>query len=387
MRKTFAFKLYKAKKNKKLHEQIDVAASIYNHCIALHKCYFRMYGKHLNKYQLQAHITKLKKTQRYARWRNVPSQAIQDITDRIERAYQLFFAQAKTGKVKPPTFKKRTKYASITLKQAGYKISKEDNTVKIGKKPFKYFKSRDIEGAIKTLTIKRDALGDVYLFFSCEIEDISPCRIMTGKIAGFDFGLKTFLTSSDGTKIDAPLFFKESSKKIKQANRKVSTKKRGSTNRKKAKLHLARCHKRIAHQRKDYHFKLAQRLTQENDNLFFEDLNIKGMQQVWGRKICDLGFGNFLSTVEYYSRQNGAQVHFIDKFYPSSKTCHVCQKIAEDLSLKDRIWQCSGCSTLHDRDINAAINIKIVGASTIGLGDVRPMQIGYRCLNPESNVL
>lgn len=386
MRKTFCFKLYNAKKNKKIHAQIGAAASIYNHCIALHKCYFRIYGKHLNKYQLQKHITKLKRTQLHANWKIVPSQAIQDITDRIERAYQLFFAHAKKGRVKPPAFRKRAKYASITLKQAGYKVL-DGNRIRIGKESFRYFKSRGIEDAVKTLTIKRDALGDIYLFFSCEVEDVSPCRIMTGKIAGFDFGLKTFLTSSEGTKIDAPLFFKENSKKIKQASRKVSAKKRGSNNRKKAKLRLARCHKKIAHQRKDYHFKLAQGLTKEYDHLFFEDLSIKGMQRIWGRKVGDLGFSNFLSLVEYSGRCNGSQVHVIDKFYPSSKTCHICQKVVEELSLKNRTWRCTCCGTLHDRDINAAINIKIVGASTIGLGDVRPMQIGYRCSNPESNAL
>ena len=350
-----------------------MAASIYNHCLAIYKCYFRIYGKHLNKYQLQKHITKLKKMQRYAHWRIVPSQAIQDITDRIERSYQFFFAHVKKGKVRPPKFRKRESYSSITLKQAGYKIL-DGNKIKIGKNTFKYFKSRDIEGVVKTLTIKRDAIGDMYIFFSCGVEDVSPCRIMTGKSAGFDFGLKTFLTSSDGTKIDSPLFFKTGSKKIKQASRKVSTKQRGSNNRKRAKSCLARQHKKVANQRKDHHVKLAQKLTQEYDQLFFEDLNIKGMQKLWGRKIGDLGFSDFLSTVEYYGQRNGARVHCINRFYPSSKTCHVCQKVFEELSLEDRDWQCSECGTLHDRDVNAAINIKIVGASTIGLGEVRPSE-------------
>lgn len=373
MRKSFVFKLYVSKKNKKLHEIVNVAASIYNHCLAIYKCYFRIYGKHLNKYQLQKHITKLKKMQRYAHWRIVPSQAIQDITDRIERSYQFFFAHVKKGKVRPPKFRKRESYSSITLKQAGYKIL-DGNKIKIGKNTFKYFKSRDIEGVVKTLTIKRDAIGDMYIFFSCGVEDVSPCRIMTGKSAGFDFGLKTFLTSSDGTKIDSPLFFKTGSKKIKQASRKVSTKQRGSNNRKRAKSCLARQHKKVANQRKDHHVKLAQKLTQEYDQLFFEDLNIKGMQKLWGRKIGDLGFSDFLSTVEYYGQRNGAKVHCINRFYPSSKTCHVCQKVFEELSLEDRDWQCSECGTLHDRDVNAAINIKIVGASTIGLGEVRPSE-------------
>jgi putative transposase len=384
MRKTFVFKLYTSKKNKKLCEIIEIAAGIYNHCMALHRCYFKIFGKYLSKYQLQKHLTKLKRTKQYSHWRKVPSQAIQDITDRIDRAYQIFFAYAKKRRVKPPSFKKRIRYTSITLKQAGYEIL--DKKIRIGKEKFKYFKSREIDGVIKTLTIKRDQLGDIYLLFSCEIEDISPDRIMSGKIVGLDFGLKTFLTGSDGVKEEAPLFFKESSKKIKQANKKLSTKKVGSNNRKKAKLHLARCHKDIANKRKDYHVKLAQKLTKEYDWLFFETLNIKGMQQIWGKKIGDLGFSSFLLQVKYYAQLSGAHVHTIDKFYPSSKTCHVCQKVFKELLLKDRNWQCSCCNTLHDRDLNAAINIKTVGTSTAGLGDVRPIQIGYRCLTPESNV-
>jgi len=110
IKKTFVFKLYKAKRNKKLHAQIEHASSVYNYCIALYKRYFRLFGKHLNKYKLQKHITKLKKQHAYNHWTNVPSQAIQDITDRIERAYQLFFKYGKAGKVKPPSFKKRSKY-------------------------------------------------------------------------------------------------------------------------------------------------------------------------------------------------------------------------------------------------------------------------------------
>jgi len=371
MKKTFSVKLYNTKRNKKLRKPIEAAASIYNHCIALHRRYYSLFGKHLDKYKLQKHITKLKNDEQYAHWKAVPSQAIQDITDRIERAYQLFFKHAKKGKVKPPSFKKTKKYKSITLKQAGYKLL-GDNRIKIGKKIYKFFKSQDIEGNIKTLTIKRDILGDIYLFFACEVEDVSPMRVMTGKKAGFDFGLTTFLTSSAGSKYNSPLFFKEGSKKIKLAHRKLSTKKKRSNNSKKALIHLARVHKKVANQRKDFQFKLARNLAQENDYLFFEDLNIKGMQKIWGRKINDLGFSQFILIAKYQCQKNGSQIHLIDRFYPSSKTCHVCQKINEALSLKDRSWQCLECSTLHDRDVNAAINIKIVGASTIGLGDVRP---------------
>jgi Probable transposase. len=107
MKKTFVVKLYNSKKNKSLTNQIDIAAEIHNYCIALKRRYFKLYGKSLNKYQLQRRLTKLKKTARYEHWNIVPSQAIQDITYRIERGYKLFFAQAKKRKVRPPGFKKK----------------------------------------------------------------------------------------------------------------------------------------------------------------------------------------------------------------------------------------------------------------------------------------
>ena len=150
---------------------------------------------------------------------------------------------------------------------------------------------------------------------------------MTGKSAGFDFGLKTFLTPSDDTKeIDAPLFFKQGVKEIKKASKALSSKKKGSNNRKKARLNLARVHKRIANQRRDYHFKTANQLAEKYDYLFFEDLHIKAMQMMWGRKISDLGFHNFLRIQEHCCKKSGSEIGYIDRFFPSSKLCHVCKR-------------------------------------------------------------
>lgn len=374
MRKTFQYKLYQAKRNKHLHQQIDIAAGIYNHCIALHKRYYRLYGKSLNKYQLQKHVTRLKKQEKFKAWNQVGSQAIQDITDRIDRAYKLFFDSLKSErKVAPPGFKKRIKYKSFTLKQAGYKLL-GGNKVKIGKRIYRFHYSRNFEGIVKTLTVKRDSLGDLYLFFSCDIKDQTIDRIMTGKSAGFDFGLKTFLMPSDDTDpIQSPLFFKQGIKAVKKANNVLSRKKKGSNHRKQARKHLARVHRTIANKRKDFHFKTAKALVSEYDLLCFEDLNIKAMQLLWGRKVSDLGLFSFLRTVEHYCRQEGSELAFVDRFFPSSKMCSSCGHINKELALKDRSWVCSECRTDHDRDKNAATNIHREGASSLGLGDVRPV--------------
>ena len=322
-------------------------------------------------YRLQKHLTKLKKLPRFQHWNDLGSQVIQDVAERIDRSYRLFFRNRKTGIVSsPPGFRSRRKYRSFTLKQAGWALV-GGNRIRIGNTVFRFSKSRDIDGSIKTVTVKRDAQDDFYLFFSCEIEDQPNHRVMTGKSAGVDFGLKTFLTLSDGSEEVAPLFFKDGMKAIRLANRSLSSKKRGSNNRYKARLNLARIHGRVADKRRDYHFKLARKLSCGFDRIFVEDLNLKAMQRLWGRKVGDLGFSEFVSILRHQANKVGAVVYRIDRWFPSSKTCNQCGAIGENLSLKDRTWRCV-CGTVHDRDLNASVNILREGASSLGLGDIRP---------------
>lgn len=258
--RTYKFKLYSSKRNKKLHRQINIAGSIYNHCIALHRRYYRLFKKSLTAFTLSKHLTKLKKLPKYVRWKLVGSQAIQDISERIGRAYGLFFHNLKHNiKTSPPCFKKNRKYKSFTLKQAGYKYTGQDNSIIIQKQKYRFFKSREIEGRICTVTVKRDSLGDIYIYFVCK-NDENKVLARTGKSVGFDFGLKTFLTSSDGQDIESPLFFRRNSSAIAKANRRLAGKKHGSASRKRIKTELCRLHKKTANQRNDFHWKLANKL-------------------------------------------------------------------------------------------------------------------------------
>jgi putative transposase len=362
--RTYAFKLYNSKQNKHLNRKINIAGIIYNHLVALHRRYYRRFRKGIGVARLQRHITKLKGTKRFCFWNNLGSQAIQDIAQRIDRAYKLFFRSLNHGiRTAPPGFKTLRRYRSFTLKQAGYKLM-NDNRVTIMGHEYKYFKSREIEGKIKTLTVKRDTLGDFWLFFVTD-EDIEPTEARSGESVGLDFGLKTFLTTSEGEKIESPLFMRQASDKIKKLSRKLSKKKRGSRNRHKARLNLARTHRKIANQRKDFHFKLALELARRFAFIFVEDLNMKAMQRLWGRKISDLGHAQFINILAWQMYKNGSQGAKIDRFYPSSKTCSSCLYVLEELSLSVRGWICPKCNAAHDRDVNAAINIKRVGASTL----------------------
>jgi len=368
--KSLKFKLYEHKRNRHLKRTLNVAGVIYNHCLALHKRYYRMYGKHLQCSRLQKHIAKLRKRNPF--WQQVGSQAVQDICQRIEKAYQLFFKHSKKG-FRPPTFKKVRKYKSFTLKQAGYKFL-GGNRIKIANRVYKFWNSRPIEGTIKTLTIKRTPLGELFMIVVVNNESEPFAKLMTGKIAGFDFGIKTFLTCSEGFKIQSPEFFSQSINKVKKASRNHSRKQKGSNTRDKARLNLARRYEDITNRREDWFWKLAYDLCKRFDVLCFETLNIKAMQKLWGRKIGDLGFAKFLNILEWVAHKRGKQIIYIDQWYPSSKTCFRCGHVLENLDLDMRRWRCPSCQSENDRDGNAAMNIRKVGASTLGLGDVRQVQ-------------
>ena len=361
--RTYRFKLYKSKRNRKLHKQINTAGLIYNHCIALHKRYYKLFGKSLNLYQLQKHLTKLKKISKFAYMKELGSQAVQDIAQRIDRAYRLFFRNLKHKvRTAPPSFKKVSKYKSFTLSQAGYKYTGEDNSIIIRKQKYRFFKSREIRGKIKQLTVKRDTLGDIYIYFICENED-NEVLARTGKSVGFDFGLKTFLTASYGKDIKAPLFFRQNANAIKMANRHLSRKAKGSNNRKKAKIALARLHKKVANRRNNFHWQIANKLVGEYALICIEDLNLKAMQKRFGRKISDLGFADFVRKLKYKAHRAGAYVVEVNRFFPSSQLCSDCgYRNTETKNLTIRKWTCPKCGNIHNRDRNASINIEREGS-------------------------
>lgn len=368
MIKTFKFKLYNSDKNKHLDQQIKIACYIYNHCLALKKRYYKIFKKSISYYQLCKHLTKLKKTKKYSFFNKLNSQVIQEILERLEKGYKAFFDK----RSKFPKFKSHKFYNSITFKQTGYKLL-ENNKIKIKGKIYKYFKSRSFEGEIKRLTIKRDSLGDFYLYIICNVKDRSKsesAKFKTANRCGFDFGLKTFLTCSDKNIIESPLYLRQNIKKLKKKSKQLSKKKKGSNNRKKARFDLARLHKKVSNQRRDFFMKLSLDLVKKYDELYFEDLNIKSMQRLWGSKVSDLGFFSFLTILEYRCLDFDKVFRKIDRWYPSSKRCFCCGYINKDLKLTDRSWICPSCRTNHDRDFNASKNIYEAGASASGVDQV-----------------
>lgn len=345
---TFKYKLYKTKKTNRLDSLCDTGGVIWNHIVALNKRYYSLYKKGISLNRLQKHIAKLRKHNPY--WKRLNSQSVQEISERYDLAMKRFFK--KLAK-RPPKFKKRTEFKSIVFKQSGYSLKGNSLTIN-GVGTFKFSKSREYKN-IKRISIKRTTTGDYYLIVVC---DLGPTKFKREGDAsiGMDFGLKTFLTCSDGRQIESPLFFKQFKRRIAKANKSLSSKQRGSNNRKKAKLRLAKLHERVSNKRNDFHWKLCHELCKVNNFIAIEDLNISAMSKLWGRKVNDLSFSSFVDKLVQVSTKYDVVVQKIGRFYPSSRLCE-CGVKNDELTLNDREWVCKSCGSINDRDALASRNI------------------------------
>ncbi len=367
MRKTYKYKGQHQKNTLKLGNLLDDMHQVHVHIMRLQKRYYRIYKKNISAYTMNRHITKLKKrTNPY--WKQLPSQVVQDVVLRMGKAYDTFFRNMKdrkagktTCKVGRPKIKPQHKYNSMTFTQAGYKL--EANRLKINciDTWFSFHKHREITGDIKTITLKRDRCGDYWICFSCDNVDTPKSFAKTGESAGFDFGLTTFLTTSNGNKIVSPQFLKKSLNKLRTLNKSVSRKVKGSGNWYRAIRALLRQYRKIARQRLDWQWKLATDLCRRFDTLCFETLNIDGMKRLWGRKVSDLACYQFIQVLAFKCAKHDKTFLKIGQWMATTKPCSNCGHRNKDLTLSDRQWTCSTCNTEHDRDINAAINIKQAG--------------------------
>ena len=386
--RTFKYKLQNHKRNKHLHRDLEIIAHVYNHFVALCRRHYRIYGqcegyKRLTFSRMAKHLTKLKRLDRYAHWHIPFSWAVQNALKRIELGYINFFENRAK---RPPKFRSRKKYRSMTFNGSQIKIEPVADAeygirhvpvakIRIRGRWYRFWYSRPIEGNIKQVTVKRDGLGDFYITITTDDEGLTP-EPLTGETAGFDFGLKTFLTCSDETKYESPLFYKRSARQVAKASRSLSKKKRDSNNREKARKHLARAHRKIQRQREDNHFKLAIDLVRRFDFCFFEDLNLKGMARLWGKKVLDLAFGDFMLKIRWQAHKRCKRVETINRWIATTTVCHSCGQKHAFIDLKVREWRCS-CGIKHDRDVNAAKVVHKVGTSTFAGESVRLATAGF----------
>jgi len=343
---SYEYKLYRTKRTKHLDNMLKEACFVWNHALALQKRYYNLYGKFIPEGRLKKHFAKrIKRTYMH-------SQSVQEVLERLVTAYERFF---KHKAKRPPKFKKHKDFTSFVFKQGGgYRLCGNVFHLNSVKKDYRFSYSRPYEGSVKTVRLKRSPKGDWYLFVVTDATSKPIAKTHNGASIGIDFGLKTYMTFSNGDKLTHPQFLKRDLQTLQKLSRRYS--KAHGSRKEYARRSLASFHEHLARKRKDFQWKLAHELCSKYDTIFIEDLNLRGMTRLWGRKMSDLAHGQFINVLKHVAVKYGCVIHCINRFYPSSKLCE-CGYRNDQLSLHDRVWICPECGQIHDRDVNAAQNI------------------------------
>jgi len=310
-------------------------------------------------------ITEAKKTPQRAWLSEVSAVVLQQALADLNTAYRNFFnsitGKRKGPKVAPPRFrsKRDNRQAIRFTRNARFAVTAGGKLrlPKIGDVKVRW--SRRLPSEPSSVTVVKDAAGRYFASFVVEI-DAEPLPEATGEV-GIDLGLTHFAVLSDGRKIANPRFLRRAERRLKKAQQALSRKAKGSNNRKKAIVKVARAHARVADARRDFAHKLSTTLIRENQAVYVEDLALKGLARTrLGKSMHDAGWGQFVAMLEYKAARYGRTLVKIDRWFPSSKLCSACGALAESMPLNVREWTCP-CGAVHDRDVNAARNILAAG--------------------------
>ncbi len=281
------------------------------------------------------------------------SQVLQQKLKDLDRAYGNFFK----GRARYPKFKRKSEKQTIRYPQ---RFKFDGNRIYLPKVGWvKLKRHRAMEGKPKSVTVSKAKSGQYFVSVLCEVDKDLPAP--NGLVpVGVDLGLSSFAILSTGEKIASPKFFRKTERQLARAQRRMSRKKKGSANRRKARVKVALLHERTANQRADFCHKLSHRLVMGHGLIALEDLNVKGMirNHCLAKSISDASWGAFVRMCEYKAPWYGSEVRKVGTFFPSSKWCSHCGWVNADLKLSDRTWKCV-CGVSHDRDVNAAINVLI----------------------------
>ena len=314
--------------------------------------------------QLSRLLTQSKQTEERFWLNEVSSVALQQSLRNLNTAYQNFFnsikGKRKGKKVNPPKFKSRKSKQTATFTKTGFSIKeKKVYLAKIGNLDVKW--SRLLPSEPSSVTVIKDQSDRYFLSF---VVEISPEKLPdNGKSVGIDLGITDFATLDNGEKIKAPKPLKKQLRKLRKTQRSLSRKQKGSKRREKAQLRVAKIHAKIKDTRTDFLHKLSTRLIRENQTIVLEDLNTSGMlkNRKLSRAISDLGWRSFRTMLEAKSKMYGRDFRVISRWEPTSQRCSSCGEIGGKKELSVREWTCLFCGENHDRDVNAAKNIKVAG--------------------------
>ena len=366
--KTYKFRLQPSKSQRsKLTQTLELCRLVYNTTLAIRKNAWEGEKRSVSLYDTNKMLTSWKGE--YAELKQVHSQVLQNVQERVNLAFQSFFRRVKAGadKVVYPRFKSYGRYDSFTFKQSGFELL--DNRVMVSKiGAIKIIQHRPVEGRIKTLNIQRDAVGNWYACFACEVEP-TPLPYNDGAV-GIDVGLTTFATLSNGLTVGNPRFFRRDEVELGRAQRRYSKDK--TPKRRKV---IAQIHQRMANRRKDFAHKLSRELVNTYGALIFENLSIKNMLHTCpggrcqgnhnlAKSISDASWRQLIMYCTYKAEWAGRAVVLVDP-RGTSQRCSGCGSVVrKDLSV--RVHDCPVCGLVLDRDLNASLNIEALGLESLG---------------------
>jgi putative transposase len=299
------------------------------------------------------------------------SSVLQCVAINLNKAYTNFFE----GRSKFPKFKSKFDKQSIQYPQSVTVVGSKLNIPKIGE--VKAVFHRSVQGIIKTVTITKTATDKYFASILVEVE--STVHESSGdKILGIDLGLKDFAIVHDGEKVTKhsnPKHLYRHQKNLARKQKKFGRKLKGSNSRNKFKKLVAKVHEKVSNSRQDFLHKLSRKLVNESQVIIVENLNVKGMvrNRKLSKSISDVGWGMFVNFLDYKLKERDGKLVEIGRFFPSSKTCSSCGHILDKLPLDVREWDCPSCNTHHDRDGNAALNIRTEGIRILSNGGGNPV--------------
>lgn len=358
MRKAFKFRLYPTPAQvTALETMLETHRRLYNHALAERRDAYQQEQRTVRYGEQSAHLKSERLTNHYLAATNFSS--CQATLRRLDRAFAAFFRRVKAGD-KPgyPRFRGMGRFDTVEFPSHGDGCKLAGDRVyfqHVGSVKVKLH--RPVEGAIKTLSVKRET-EHWYLIVSCDLGD-APAKRPVQRTVGIDLGLKAFLTTSDGEQIAPPQFYRKAQAKLRRAQRRLSRCKDGSNRRKKAKQRVARLHQHVANQRRDWQHKAALALVNRHDLIAHEDLNTKGLARTrLAKSIHDAGWAQFLAILTSKAEGAGVSVIAVDA-RNTTQVCSDCGALpAVPLTLRDRVYHCASCNLSLDRDTNAALNIK-----------------------------
>lgn len=352
----------------------------WNYALNLCNETYKETGKGLTQIALNKVLPKLKKSENTAWLGECYSQVLQSTTLNLTKAFKNFFEK----RAKYPRFKSYHGKQSAQYPQNCQVIDEGVKVPQIG--IIKASIHRLFEGDLKTVTITKTPTGKYYASLLFDTKQKTPETVVAGKVIGIDLGIKDFAITYDGSKTSKysnPRHIKKHEKNLARKQAKLARKKKGSKSRDKAKKLVARVHERISNARQDFLHKLSRKIVNDNQVVVVENLNVKGMVRLrsLAKAISDVGWGMFVNFLGYKLKDKGGLLLEIDRFFPSSKTCSECLYQMGEMPLDVREWTCPSCGTNHDRDENAAKNIRAEGIRMLSVlgtrtaaegGEVRP---------------